>query len=728
MSDEPAEQSRGRRQRVSLASLYLDPNNYRFVDHKDYHNVDREEVFKPDVQRRTAKLVLGDNLANVQDLVASVKENGWIDHDPILVERREGGRFLVVEGNRRVATLKHLRGRYDEGSNDLGSLDPAIFTQLPVVLHESADERQHLVMMGLHHISGKRRWPAINRALAMKRLLAQFDGDVNAVCRALGVTKQDLNRSIRTLALVDAYKESDYGDQFHSDQYTLFREVLGKPPIRRWLGWDNTISVATEPDNLDRLFNWMSSIDSGDKDDEGEKQISVDAGPVITTLGHVRELAKLIEDPKALERLDETRSLQEATLSSDLLTKTEVNRAFVACDDGIQRLHRQIGDLDSEDLDRVEQLIGKLHGISFAHKRRPAMSGDRLPWQPFNEWPRSQFSSVEIGEYRGINGLALKDMRRINLIAGVNNAGKTSLLEAIHLLAHQNDEMALLGAVRWRGRLEGDPDAKWLAAQIQPRIHIAGSFDGVPDNAAILTIQREDEPGTDIKDQTSFLTRLVIESRYGDQAQSTDAALFSDRPHQTRFEGRRWLCRSTLTSAFASSRMNALVKANEAALKASTKAKVIDFIKEQVDSHIVNIELVDERNGFRVIHQNLQPPSDLSSFGDGLRRVFEIGLLFATVRGGVLLIDEFESAIHPQLLTAFTRVVQELAVQHNVQVFLTTHSKEALDAFILNNYKTDDIAAYAIRRGSDGTDVRRFDGNRLLLLHEAADFDMRGIR
>lgn len=727
MNEEQPEQVRSRRQRVSLASLYLDPNNFRFADHKDYRPVASEEVFKPDVQRRTAKLVLGDNLANVQDLVASVKENGWLDLDPILVERREGGRFLVVEGNRRVAALKHLRGRYDEGAIDLGSLDPAIFTQLPVVLHEAADERQHLVMMGLHHISGKKRWPAINRALAMKRLLVQFDGDVNAVCRALGVTKQEFNRSIRALALVDAYKESDYGDQFQSEQYSLFREVLGKPPIRKWLGWDNTTSVAAEPDNLERLFGWMSSIDSGDKDDEGEKQLSADVGPVITTVGHIRELAKLIEDPKALERLDETRSLQEATLSSDLLTKAEVNRAFVACDDGITKLNRQVGELDSEDLDRVEHLIGKLYGISFAHKRRPAMSGDRLPWQPFNEWPQSQFSSVEIGEYRSINGLALKDLRRINLIAGVNNAGKTSLLEAIHLLAHQNDEMALLGAVRWRGRLEGDPDAKWLAAQIQPHIHIVGSFDGVPDNAANLTIQRDDEPGDDITDQTSFLTRLVIESCYGGQVQGTEAALFSDRPHQTRFEGRRWLCRSALTSAFASSRMSALVKANEAALEASTKAIVIDFIKEQVDPRILNIELVDERDGFRVIHQNLQPPPDLSSFGDGLRRVFEIGLLFATVRGGVLLIDEFESAIHPQLLTAFTRIVQELATQHNVQVFLTTHSKEALDAFLLNDYATNDIAGYAICRTDEGVGVRRFGGEKLVRLHKALDFDLRGM-
>ena len=180
MSEEQPEQSRGRRQRVSLASLYLDPNNFRFADHEDYRPVAPEEVFKPDVQRRTAKLVLGDNLANVQDLVASVKENGWLDLDPILVERREGGRFLVVEGNRRVATLKHLRGRYGKDAIDLGSLDPAIFTQLPVVLHEAADERQHMVMMGLHHISGKKRWPAINRAKSCQH---------SSIIRAIALSK-----------------------------------------------------------------------------------------------------------------------------------------------------------------------------------------------------------------------------------------------------------------------------------------------------------------------------------------------------------------------------------------------------------------------------------------------------------------------------------------------------------------------------------------------------------
>ena len=731
MSDASLDPTRSKRQPVSLSNLYLDPNNFRFVHHPDYHYVADEDVFKADVQRLTQTFVAGKSQEHIQDLIASIKENGWLDIDPILVERRESGKFLVVEGNRRIATLKHLQRQYQDGTASLGRLDVARFSKVQVVLHEAADERQHMVMMGLHHISGKRRWPAINRALAMKRLHEQFDGNADAVCRALGVTKQDFNRSVRTLSLVDAYKESDYGDQFKSEQYTLFREVLGKPAIRYWLGWNDKASVATQQENLERLFNWMSEVEGADDGDADGDDVDLrsESGPVIATLGHVRELAKLIDDPAAVSRLDETRSLQEATLSSDLLVKTDIDRAFSACDDGITKLDRQFRDLKSEDLDRVEHMIGKLHNIVTARKRRPAiaMSGDRLSWEPFNELTQTQFSTIHVHRYRGIDGLALEDLRRVNLISGVNNAGKTSLLEAIYLLAHQNDETALLDIHRWRGRIEGEPSPGWLVRQLQPAVRLSGRFDNVLDNSASLEVRRLDEPDEEIKDQRYFLTKLLFTSHYGDRTQAANVTLFSERQPRATFQGRHWLCRSALTSSFWANRLDTIVKANEAALATGSKAKVIDFIKARIDARLTNIELVDDQRRFLVSHQDFDPAPDLSSFGDGMRRIFEIGLLFAGVRGGVLLIDEFENAIHPELLAAFTGIVQELAVEHNVQVFLTTHSKEALDAFILNDDATDDIAGYALCRGESGVTVRRFDGEKLKRLHQALDFDMRGM-
>lgn len=365
--------------------------------------------------------------------------------------------------------------------------------------------------------------------------------------------------------------------------------------------------------------------------------------------------------------------------------------------------------------ERPEQVSGKW--IS-------TMSGEPQPWQPFNERPQCQFSTIRINEYRGVDGLALDDLRRINVIAGVNDAGKSSLLEAIYLLAHQNDEMALLNALRRRGRLDGEPDLTWLVDQIQPRMDIAGNFNRLPDNAARLTVRRVSDPGNDIKDH-SVLARLVIESYYGGKAHSTEVVLFSDRPHRTQFEGRNWLCRAALISSFGAERTE-LARADQTALGVGAKDKVINFIKTHLDPGITNIELADDQRRFLVRHIDFDRTADLSSFGEGVRRVFEIGLLFAAVRGGVLLIDDFECAMHPQLLTTFTSVVRELALEHNVQVFLTTYSKEAVDAFVLSEHTPEDLAAYAICRDQDGVAARRFDGEQLARLHKALDFDLRG--
>ena len=729
MSNESAEQLRGRRQSLPLSRLYLDPNNYRFHDHPEYCTVSEEHIFDADVQRRTIGFVRGRNQDNVQDLIACIKANGWLDIDPILVERKDKGRFLVIEGNRRVATLKFLQGRYDEGAVDLGRLDRAIFSGISVNLYTDTHERDRLVMMGLHHISGKRRWPTINRAQAMKQLLPHFNNDANKVCQALGVSKREFNLSVRTLALVDVYKESDYGDQFESSKFNLFREVLASTPIRDWLGWDNKQLAATKQSNLDRLFSWVSK-EAGSEEEDGDEDIHFRSRsePVMTTGGHLRELAKIIEDPVALNRLDKTRSLQEATLSSNLLVKSEIDNAFNSCEKGIQKLYGKSGELGIGELDRVGQLIGKLQGVMLARERQPPTVGHRLPWQPFNEITESRFSSITIENYRGINGLILDQLSGVNLIVGVNNAGKTSLLEAIELLVGQNDERVLLEAIRRRSHMEVEAHPLWLVKQLPRSVNVSGHFDQIPNNLARVAWEVGDEPGPDIEDQTSFLAHLANTSSYGGQDQSTDVVLFEDRPRRTQFQGQHCLCRSAFTSPFWASHSETLARCNKASLEAGTKPQIINFIRERIDPGLRTIELADQFNRFLVTHDGFSKAQDLATFGEGVRRVFEIGLLCAGARGGVLLIDEFENAIHTELLTVFTRLLQDLASELNVQIFLTTHSKEAIDAFILNGRQPDDIAGYAIGRTEAGVKSRRYDGSTLQRLHEAVDFDLRGVR
>jgi len=500
--------------------------------------------------------------------------------------------------------------------------------------------------------------------------------------------------------------------------------------MRTWLGWDQSARLASNQSNLNRLFSWMSREAEPEEGEEEGEDIDVRSttDPVITTGGHIRELAKVIADPEAVKRLDETRSLQEATLSSDLLVRSEIDDAFKSCDRGIQKLNSRVGELQAGQIDRVEQLIGRLQGIALARKRHPPAAGRRLPWQPFNEITQSRFSSIHIERYRGIGGLTLEDTGRINLIVGVNNAGKTSLLEAIYLLAHQNDERALLDAIHWRGRLEGDSPPLWLVEQLPRSARISGRFDQVPDDTTSVEFDINADPEPDVEDQTSFLSNLAIESRYGERAQHTTVVFFGDRPRQTRFDGQHWLCRSAFTSPFSANRPATLAHCNKESLEAGTKPQIIEFIRRHVDRGLRNIELADRFNRFLVTHDDFEKAPDLAAFGEGIRRVFEIGLLCAGVRGGVLLVDEFENAIHTELLAEFTQLVRVLAAELSVQVFLSTHSKEAIDAFVLNGNPSDDVVGYAINRAEGSPTVKRYDGNRLRKLHDAVDFDLRGVR
>ncbi len=58
--------------------------------------------------------------------------------------------------------------------------------------------------------------------------------------------------------------------------------------------------------------------------------------------------------------------------------------------------------------------------------------------------------SLEIKNFRGIERLQLKDLRKINLIVGPNATGKTAFLESLFLASGMSPEL-VLRTKGWRG-------------------------------------------------------------------------------------------------------------------------------------------------------------------------------------------------------------------------------------------------------------------------------------
>lgn len=105
-------------------------------------------------------------------------------------------------------------------------------------------------------------------------------------------------------------------------------------------------------------------------------------------------------------------------------------------------------------------------------------------------------------------------------------------------------------------------------------------------------------------------------------------------------------------------------------------------------------------------------------------------LLAATLprlkNGAILLIDEVETGIHVKTLGCVFQWLIELARQLDVQVFVTTHSLEALDALILApSAQQGDAVAFQLARSEQSTTAKRFGGDLLLRLRQERGLDLR---
>jgi hypothetical protein len=712
---------------VALRNLFLDPNNYRFVDHEDYSQVATEQIVSEDVQRRTNGFLLGDSTEGVRDILTSLKKNGWLPIDQIQVRELSRGKYLVVEGNRRVAALKYLQRRYEENAIDLGALSPDFFSAVPVVIYEEADATQHLVVMGLAHISGKKKWPPLNQARALRELISKHGWTEDETCQALGLERNPLRLMLGALALSDLYAASEFGDQMTKDKYSLFSEVVKSPALRRFIGWDRDLYQAGNRENLDRLFSWFSNVSQSDDGDELEKTPPSD--PAISTSANVRELSKIIEDEAALRELDESRRLSSATFSSSQIVESRLEECVSRIADSVNVLFNHSGKLNPEHLSGVEDIQRKLRGLLASRDRQPMMLGTPSERQPINAVRQSHFANIGIESYRRFSGLSVEGLNRVNLFVGENNSGKTSLLEAVQLLVCQNDITALLEIAQRRGKMHMDPPPGWLKEQIPADSRISGVFDSVAANRASVRIRNEVN-GEELDDKTGYLTSIEVDADYGGISQESVTHLFQQRERITRYASSRVLCPIVFSSPFIQHDPEFLSSLFAKGVEAGLKGKVVSFIRDHLDQGFKDVDQTTARYAqkftrFLVEHESMLPAPDLAQFGDGLQRIFYIGLLFAYAKDGVVLIDEFESAIHFKLLRSFTKLVQELAVEFNVQVFLTTHSKECVDAFVQNNFNLQDLAAYTLRGSGSETSCYRYSGEQLETLLEGFNIDLR---
>ena len=695
--------------------LLLDPNNYRFVDRPGYVHIDEKEFEDSRIQARTAGFLRGQGNELISDLINSFKTNGILQQDPIQVSQ-VGDNYVVIEGNRRVATLKYLYEQF-KNNQDTGVLQESDFKSIEVIEIAPDNRRDQLVAMGLNHISGKKRWSPINQTRLIQDLISSCNMSEEEVCNALAISKTSLRRSLRTLKLIEEYRKSDYGDQFETTKYSIFEEIMKNTAMKEWLAWNDATQSFDKRYNLERLFSWISYnevvINEGSDEEQIERQ-----EPIITKSHEIRELAKFITDTKAIDRMEESQSVTVGFSNSDAIGESRFHNALDNIGKELDAALKFCEYSNDSDISKFNSLRKKFDRLTVDDAGRITPLSTYV--ENISDNSIRHFSSIDIISYRRIRNLQLTKLRNINLIVGGNNSGKTSLLEAVYILTKLNDLNAFLDLERMRGKFYNDYNAEWIDKNFCSDIKISGIYNDFETSVAVAKVSSDENI-----DRTGYVTSLEINASANNNDYDSQIHLYTNREPGFFYRQSRHLCNSAITSPYRYSG-DLLRSAHAHAVKEKRLDNIVEFIRKYIDNSIVKIELVNihGHSRFFVSSSRHSQSIDLTKYGEGLQRIFEIALLTTYCRNGILMIDEIDSAIHKGLLQPFANFISELARNNYVQLFISTHSKECVDAF--SKTKTDEIMAYQMNITESGEiDYRRIDGVRLSSLIETINLEIR---
>ena len=300
------------------------------------------------------------------------------------------------------------------------------------------------------------------------------------------------------------------------------------------------------------------------------------------------------------------------------------------------------------------------------------------------------FKNIEIKNFRGIDNLKVDDFSRVNVFLGQNNSGKSTMLEAIAMLMSMSnpDVPQQINAVRARKPFSNFIDIKYffhnMDVSMPPEVsseqtdgasrHLKLGLSYVFDEMADPKNEPVQQTGSVFYVNTLEMhfdvTNGMSKQSYNSWLRVNPQGLVVNRkPAEGYMEkNRAWLIPSDLMTNNLANDLTELIRRNK-------KDTVLALLK-LFDERINGIEILtdDVYIGFEGMAEML--PARVT--GDGLRRYLSIVASAANPMIDMILIDEIDNGLHYSVYKKLWQALFTLAVASDKQLFVTTHSKEAL--------------------------------------------------
>lgn len=332
--------------------------------------------------------------------------------------------------------------------------------------------------------------------------------------------------------------------------------------------------------------------------------------------------------------------------------------------------------------------------------------------------------SLTIRGFRGFSELTIPAFGKVNLITGKNNAGKSSVLEAIRILVSKGSQEALRSILLYREEISNFSrsgpgfDSVIEGADFDLVRSLFLNFpdvlsQGHPAEFSVKTTGRISDQFSEINIKSTWITRRknddesiispyveMPDERFGEEGGMPGLSLqIGDQiyhaPLTSILRPRIYPSRNPLTDStnayiyldpFSSKSTGQLGKLWDEIALTDAQETVLSAL-QIVSPDIMAVSMIggDDRSisGRTAIvrSKKFSNPVPLRSYGDGLNRLFGIILSLCNAENRILLIDEIENGLHYSVQPLVWKTIFQLAQDLNVQVFATTHSHDCIRAF-----------------------------------------------
>ena len=324
-----------------------------------------------------------------------------------------------------------------------------------------------------------------------------------------------------------------------------------------------------------------------------------------------------------------------------------------------------------------------------------------------------KIESITLERFRAFRELTIHGLGRVNLITGKNNTGKSSVLEGLRILANNAAPDVIYDIIRRREENIEGAEEEEHPADPDSLFQVSGLFHGFPlpsenpSPIAISTSGKSSPMSMTIRldwlseqldsdgeyrllplgkpDLDGGIAALIVETQDITKAHRLDRFGRYPHPmHRARFESsNRTRMSCVFVSPYSGESTGVLGPLWDKIALSDREKDVVEGLRI-IDPQISAVSMVGStRRKLTAIVRagNIVRPIPLRSFGDGLNRLFGIILSLVNARGGLLLVDEFENGLHHTVQLDVWRTIFRLAQTLDIQVFATSHSWDAVEAF-----------------------------------------------